>query len=305
MNTQFARVALAAALACLAIGCSKEKPAPPAAVTAAAVATPDGATTAVIKNLRDNNVGGVLAAALPPAKLDKIKSDWSKEVNKEPLTEEDKAKFVENMSKLTAPGAEDKLFAELEPQLKQMETQMAQQMPMMIAMGQGFVQSSVQQSKDLDEAQKKQALEVVDAVAKWAGTAKFTDANLAKQGIAIVTKTARDLNLKTLDEARALSFDQAMQKAGIVFGGVKKVLDVYGFSIDKSLDSAKVDLLASQGDTAKVKVTYTLLGTPLTSETEMVKVDGRWYGKQMKEQLEKMDKESASTADPASKDSAK
>ncbi|MEI4908346.1 hypothetical protein Q8G40_30140, partial [Klebsiella pneumoniae] len=81
-------------------------------------------------------------------------------------------------SKLTAPGAEDKLYAELEPQLKQFEQQSAQQMPMMIAMGQGFIQSAIQQSKDLNDQQKQQTMALTDATAKWAQTAKFTDGAL-------------------------------------------------------------------------------------------------------------------------------
>ena len=93
---------------------------------------------------------------------------------------------------------------------------------MMIAMGQGFVQSAIQQNKELDEQQKKQAVDALDAVAKWASTIKFTDPSLVKQVIAVTCKTARELNLKTLDEARALSYDQAMQKAAIVVSGLKE-----------------------------------------------------------------------------------
>jgi hypothetical protein len=77
-------------------------------------------------------------------------------------------------------------------------------MPMMIAMGQGFVQSSIQQNKDMSEEQKKQAGALVDAAGKWAQSVKFTDPTLVKGAIAVICKTARDLNLKSLDEARAL-----------------------------------------------------------------------------------------------------
>jgi hypothetical protein len=90
-------------------------------------------------------------------------------------------------------------------------------MPMMIAMGQGFIQSAIQQSKDLTEPQKQQTVALIDASAKWAQSAKFTDPALAKQAIAVICKTARDLNLKTIDEVRALNYDQAMQRAGIAW----------------------------------------------------------------------------------------
>ena len=56
---------------------------------------------------------------------------------------------------------------------------------------------------------------------------------------------------------------------------LKQALNVYGFSIDETLDSIKPEVVSNDGKTAKLKVGYTLLGTPLTGETDMVSVDGR------------------------------
>ena len=87
--------------------------------------------------------------------------------------------------------------AEIEPQLKDFDAKTAQQMPMMIAMGQGFAQSAIQQSKDLNDLQRfQQAQAMRDAIAGRAQTVKFTDPALVKSAIAI-SKTARDLNLKS------------------------------------------------------------------------------------------------------------
>ena len=303
MSSSLVRLALVAALAAAAVGCNQQAaptatataPAP-APVAAPVAASPDAAIQASVRALRANNVAALLENALPAAEVAKMKADWSKEMNKEPVTDEDRRKFSEEMAKLTAPGAEDKLYAELEPQLKQFEQQSAQQMPMMIAMGQGFVQSTVQQSKDLTEQQKQQTLALIDATAKWAQTAKFTDAGLAKQAIGIVCKSARDLNLKSVDEARALTYDQAMQKAGIVLAGIKQVLALYGLSMDKALDSIKTEVVSTTGDAAKVKVSYTAFDQPFSTESDLVKVDGKWYSKQAIEQWAKAkEKEVASS----------
>ena len=305
MNTKLARYAFAAALAAIAVGCSQSETAAPAAGTAAAPAavatTPDGALTASIKALRNNNVSAFLDNALPAGEVAKMKAEWSKDVNKEPVTDDDRKQFAETMTKLTAPDAEAKMYAEIEPKLKEFDAQSAQQMPMMIAMGQGFVQSSIQQSKELNDSQKQQASAMIDATAKWAQGTKFTDPTLVKSAIAAICKTARDLNLKTIDEARALSYDQAMQKAGIVLGGVKQVLAVYGLNMDKALDSVKVETLSSAGDAAKVKVTYTAFEQPFATESDLVKVDGRWYGKQAIEQWKKHQAEMAAPAMAAEK----
>jgi hypothetical protein len=292
MHITTVRFALVALLAAFAVGCGEKQPAQTAAPTAVApapapAAGPDGTIMASVRALRANNIGALLENTLPPAELAKIKADWHKEINKDPVTDEDRRKFTEQMTKLTAPGAEEKLFAEVEPSLKQFEAQSAQQMPMMIAMGQGFIQSAIQQNKDLTEPQKQQTVALIDATAKWAQTAKFTDPALAKQAIGVVCKTARDLNLKTIDEMRALNYDQSMQKASLAVAGFKQLLAVYGLSLDKALDSVKVETLSSGADAAKVKVTYTAFDQPFSTESDLVKVDGKWYSKQAVEQWNK------------------
>ena len=305
MNTKLARIALAAAIAALAAGCGPSETAAPGTSSAplaaiAATNTPDGAINASVASLRANNVAAFLQNALPAGELAKLKTDWTKDVNKDPVTEDERKQFTDTMAKLTAPGAEDKMYAEIEPQLKEFDAKTAQQMPMMIAMGQGFAQSAIQQSKDLNDQQKQQTQALVDSTAKWAQTVKFTDPALVKSAIAAICKTARDLNLKSIDEARALNYDQAMVKAGVVLGGVKQVFAVYGLNMDKALDSIKVETASTTGDTAKVKVSYTAFDTPFSTESDLVKVDGKWYGKQAIEQWNKhQQEEAAKAANPA------
>lgn len=296
--SKFARIALVAALAAAGFGCSQQQnataPSAPAAV--AAPATPDAAIAVSIKALRDNNIAALIGNALPAAEAVKLKADWNKDMNSEPITDEDRKQFAEQMATLTAPDAEAKMYAQIQPKLAEFDKQSAQQMPMMIAMGQGFAKSAIAQNKDLSDAQKKQAEDLLDATAQWAQTTKFTDPTLVKAAIAEICKTARALNLKTADEARALSYEQAMQKAGIVLGGVKAVLAVYGLNVDKALDSVKLESAAANGDAATVKVTYTAFDKPFTTEAQMVKVDGRWYGKHAIEQWHKHQAEIAAAA---------
>jgi hypothetical protein len=302
MHAQSARFALIFVLAAFAAGCNDKPPAatsaaaPAAAPAAPAATSPDATVLASVRALRNNNVAGLLENALPPDELKKMKADWSKEMNEEPVTEEQRKHFAETMQNLTAPGAEDKLYAEAEPQIKQFEKEGAAQMPMMIAMGQGFIQSAIQQNKDLTEAQKAETVSLVDAMAKWAQSAKFTDPAMAKQAIAAVCKTARDLNLQTIDQARALTYEQAMQKAGIVVAGFKRVLEVYGLSMDKALDSVKAETVSTAADTAKVKVSYVAFDKPFTTESDLVRLDGKWYSKQAVDQWKKLQAREAQIA---------
>ena len=301
MYLNFSRIALLAALAAAAAGCNQQAPSGTASAPVAAPvapSTPDATIAYSVKALRNNNLAALLENTLPPGELAKVKAEWGKGTQ-EPITDDDRKQFNETMVKLTAPDAEAKLYTQIEPQLKDFDQKAAQQMPMMIAMGQGFAQSAIQQSKELDDQQKQQAQALLDSVAKWAQSTRFTDPALVKGAIAIVCKAARDLNLKSIDEARALTYDQAMQKVGIVLGATKQVLAVYGLNVDKALDSIKVEPVSTAGDTAKVKVTYTAFEQTFTTDNDLVRVSGKWYSKQAIDQWNKHQQEIAGTAAPA------
>ena len=292
MNKPMLRVALLSALALVAVGCQKapESTTTPAAQSAAAT-SPDGALMASIAALKAGDFDSLMKNSLPPAEFAKIKADWNKD--QDPITDEERQKFADTIGKLTAPDAEQKIFAEIEPQLTAFDAQYQQQIPMYVAMGSGWLQGMVQQNKDMSEESKQQALAAINALGAWVTKTRFTDPAKVKQVIAIVVKAARDLNLKSLDEARALSYEQGMQKGKAAFAAFKDALNVYGFSFDQTLDSIKPEVVSNDGKTAKIKMSYTLLGTPLTGEADMVNVDGRWYGK---DTIEKIQEKAAAQA---------
>jgi len=295
MSTRLARAALAVLLVAFASGCGKqESNAPVASVSAN---TPDATIRKSADLMKQGDIAGLLQNALPPADFDKLKADWGKAANEKPITDEDRQKFQETMARLTAPDADTAIYADIEPQLKDFDAKYQQQLPMYVAMGTCWLNGMVQQSKDLSEADKQQAVAAINALAAWVQKTRFTDPESVKKVLAIATRTARDLNLKTLDEARALNFDQSMQKARVAMLGFKDALTVYGFSIDQTLDSVKPEVVANDGKTATVKVNYTLLGTPLTATSQMVNVDGRWYGKDTIEKMKEQQQEANAKTD--------
>lgn len=269
--------------------CGEKEASQPASQAAVARQTSDPAKAveAMAAKLRENNVLEAIQLAVPPAQLDEVRAKFKEAMSKEAPSEEDRKAYAEQMTQLTGPDAETALYALLEPQLVKFETEMAAQMPMMVGMGQGFVIQSIQASTELNEVQKKEATEAIGAIAGWLQSAKLTDRELAKKGIAIVVKTARSLDLATLDQVRALDFDHAMGKAGIAFGGLKDILALYGLDLNQSLASTKASVTTKGEGTATVSVAYSLLGKPMTSQSDMVEVDGRWYGKDTAEQITK------------------
>jgi len=291
------RIAPLALFVVLAAACNKEPTAGQAVAPAAkSGSSPEAAVQTSIALLKSGDVGGLIAHSLPPEDYARVKADWGKD--QEAPTDEERAHFSEMMAKLTAADAEQALYAEIEPQLAAFDAQYQQQIPMYVNMGRGFLRSTVQQSKDLADAEKEQALAAIDALADWMQGTRFTDPDKVKQVLAIASATAREMKLSTLDEARALGYDEAMQKGQLVFQAVKQAFAVYGFSIDQTLDSAKTTVVSSDGTTAKVKIDYTLLGKPLSADAEMVRRGDNWYGKNALEKLEQHAAEAA--AAPAS-----
>ena len=237
--------------------------------------------------LREGDIVSLIKLAVPPEQYEKMKTEWSQRIKDEPASEEDRREFAEAMAKMTGDDAEGALYAELEPALAKAEAEMGAQLPLMVGMGRGFAVQAINESTKLSAAQKQQATEFVDAFAKWLEGAQFFDREKARQALSSMVSTARKLGVKTLDEVEKLEFEAAMEKAGVVFLGVKDVLKVYGLDLDQSLASVKSEVKSQQGDEAVVEVSYQLFGQPLSFETTMTQRDGRWYGSEALQEIEK------------------
>ena len=93
--------------------------------------------------------------------------------------------------------------------------------------------------------------------------------------------TVRKLDLKSPDQLHAMDFDTAMAKYAIGLGGAKQLLATYGLSLDDTLNSVKLVPVSNSNGRAVVKIDYTLLGKPLSTESTLVQQDGRWYSEDM------------------------
>lgn len=286
------RIALAACTGLLFLGltgCGEKdadtsRPAPAAAIERQS-SDPGKVIEAIAGKLREDRLLEAVQLLVPPASLDELRAQWLARMKDEPLGDLQPAEYAEQMARFTAADAETALYAELEPWLVKYETEMAAQMPMMVGMGQGFLIQSINADPELDEARKKQNVEVVGAIGSWLQGLDLADRELARKGIAVAVKAARQLDLPTIDAVRALDFDQTVGKAGIALGAVKDILALYGLDLNQTLTSVKANVASRDAGRARVVVTAALLGKSLSGEADMVEVDGRWYGKDTIEQL--------------------
>lgn len=251
--------------------CSREEAAP----------KPDSPVAAIeglAQSLRENDLVAFSKLSVPPSLYAQMQARWeARQASQPEPSAEERAEVERMLTKLTAPGAEQALYSELEPTLVKFESEMAAQMPLMVAMGSGFVSASIQNNETLSEQQKKHAGEVVGALTGWATTLPVADREKARQATTIVVETARALDIEDAEQLRNLGFEQTLEKGGIVMGGGKRIAALYGLDADSILDSVQATPVSEQGDQAVVKVEYTLLGKPVSFHLDMVRQEGGWY----------------------------
>lgn len=273
-------IALLVLATAAALFMTTHKPTPPPVVVGGD--TPEQSVQQSLALIKVGDFAGFWKHALPPADYQTLRTDWTRpRPDDHPLSPEERADFVKNMQQLTEPDAEAKLFALAKPKLAQLKAQYQDQVPVMIGIFQAIAATGVAQSKDLTNAQKQQATAVINVLAPWAQNVPWFDPNRAKQAIGVAVATARKLDLKTPEQLKAMDFDTAMQKYSTGFLGIKQALAIYGLSVDDIFDSVKVTTLESRNGHAQVRIDYTLLGKPLSTESELIQQDGRWYSADM------------------------
>jgi hypothetical protein len=253
----------------------------------ASVATPGGATPEAaveqsVTLIKNGDFDGFWKHALPPADYANMRADWARaNPNQRPITDDDRARFTQAVQQLTAPDAETKLYDQLKPKLAQMDAQYHDQLPVMIGIGQAIISTGIAQNKTMTEPQKQQARDVLNVLLPWAQQTPWFDQDKAKQAVGVAVVTTRQLDLKSADQLQNMDFDTAMKKYSVAYGGIKQLLTIYGLSVDDTLNSVKVTTVSQDNNQAHVKIDYTLLGKPLSSDSQLVQVDGRWYSQDL------------------------
>jgi hypothetical protein len=275
MTVRHALLPLLAALALTACH-GKDDPTQPGG------STPTSAVQSSVELIKSGDFNGLWKHTLPPADYATLRADWASQQQRQPpVTDQDRARFNDTLQQLTGPDAQDKLYAELQPKLAAMESKYKDQIPVLISVGEAMMKNAVAQNKSVSAEQKTQVNAALDVLAPWAQQAPWFDAGKAKQTVDIAVTTARKLDLKSADQLRAMDFDTTMTKYSIGYAGIKQLLANYGLSVDDTLDSVKVTELDNSNGHARVKIDYTLLGKPLSSESKLVQVDQRWYSQDM------------------------
>lgn len=241
-------------------------------------ATPEAAVKSTARLLEAGDFDGLMHNLLPAAEYRELRQGWKDgDPGDANINLVNRARFAVMMQTLTAAGAEKRLMTDVKPLLTKYQSTYKAQLPTMIGIASTVIDTQLDHARDLSVAQRGQARDIVAAVGQWAQRAPWGDADKAQQAIDILVGTARKLDLKSLEQAYALDYGAAMKRYGVAWNGLKAMLAVYGFSLDKVFDSVTTRLIDSDGNTARVAVHYQVLGKPMDTTVMLIKQDGHWY----------------------------
>ncbi|MEO8159893.1 MAG: hypothetical protein ABI588_00635 [Arenimonas sp.] len=270
MATPFPRALLLLLVLLLALpGCRREVVAP---------GDPVAAVQGLAKALHDDDLVRYSKLSMPPALHKRVEQRWHERLGAAaPATATQAQDYARWMQRFTAADAEEKLYARFDKRMRKIEGELGAQWPLMQATGGIFLNGLIKANDKLSPGEKQHAKAVGTALLAWLSPQLVADRARAKQAIAVLVVTARELDLPTLADTRKLELNESLEKGGVVLKAFKQVARIYGLDANAALAGVQARALAASGDTATMEVSYPLMGKPVRFEMQLLRRDGRWY----------------------------
>lgn len=248
---------------------------PAAAVQSAFAAAPDPARQIdeVVRLLRANDVATLVQALTPPEQYRLMREAYELQ-RAEPIPEHAREEFAEAVDKWIGPDAVERLMAEIEPKLEKG----AAQSEGMILMGLGALNIAASSpDSDLTDEQRAMIKAALPGLERWIISTDFFSVDSARQALTLLSDGARRTGILSLDQLKNLPLEDALARAGTLLGAAKQALLIYGIDVDAIISTTRVEVLAMEGDRARVRTTVTVFDAPISGEQELVLLEGRWY----------------------------
>ena len=248
----------------------------PSTNSSVALSDPASDFRAIVRAVRNNDIAALVRAAIPASKYQEMETAYELHRAKA-HTDEERARFTEKWSKFIAADAVDQWMAHIEPKLVEARPKAAGA----LLMGFGGLQIALaSDDTGLTETQREQLEALIPGLQKWAGATDFLSSVSMRQAASFITDAARNTGIRSIDDFRNLSLQEAFAKAKPFLLAGKQSLSLYGLNVNQILDTLQVEVLSVQGSSARIKTTITVFDAPISAEHEMQLVEGHWYGKE-------------------------
>lgn len=235
---------------------------------------PAEAVQQLVRDLRRNDLAGYARHAVPPALHDRLETAWREGRTLWPLTElplEDRLPGF--LQALAAPGAEKKLQAVYQRQFAGAHAELRSAAATLGLFATQYVRSE----GDYSAEERDHYAQLIGAISAWGQRAPLGDPKRARIAIPQLAAAARQTGLTGPDALSITGMDRSLERLGPFFGRFKQVLVGYGLDIDASLDRVEATLAEQTGDSARVRIRYTMAGQPIDAYVRVERHDGRWY----------------------------
>lgn len=238
---------------------------------------PDGPAATVrhfAGQLRQYDLAGFARDAVPPQDYQTFVDGWAAGLSRWPLTELPlPERIVPMLAALSANDAERQLGLDYDRQLAGQAADLrnaAQTLGL-------FIGQYVRTQGDFTPAQRAHFGQVVPAVAAWAQEAPLADAPRAHTALRTLVPAARATGIDSDADLTQAGLAGSLGKLDPFFTALGGVLADYGLSLDDSLAKLETGAVTTEGDVAKVAVTYPLAGKPIQLTVTLRQQDGHWY----------------------------
>jgi len=260
---------LLAALAALA-GCGRG---PDTAVaTQAEPPTPGETVRLLTAHLADADLGAFARDAVTPELHAQLRQAWAEGRTRWPLDQLPFAPHLPRaMAALSAPDAERRLQQAFDRQLA--NTSLAAAAEFLTV----FTVQYIAQQGEFSVSEREHYPQLVQALGTWAAQAPLGDRAHAQATIAAMAAAAREAGLDSEAAFADAGMVEGLRRMSKVAAALREALAGYGLDLAADLRAMDVQLQSQTGDLARVRMQYSLAGSPVDTIVNLERRDGRWY----------------------------
>lgn len=241
-------------------------------------AKPVDAVNVLAARLLARDGAGFARLAVPPALHARLVDGWRAGTTRWPLDELPlDARLPGMLAALQAKGAEKALQATFHRQFKGADRDIDAAVRTLALFGGEYVQKEA----DYTAEERDHVLQAIAALSRWAVAAPLSDPTRAERLFNALAAAARrgGIDGKAGNKAYAsLGMDASLARLSPFLSSLLAQLRKdYGFDLDASLRELDVRLLEQKGDQARLRMRYTLAGSPIDAIVPAVRIEGHWY----------------------------
>ncbi len=251
----------------------------PAVAAELAPADPTETPLKVLRALRNNDFAGLLEATGGEAELRSFLTDDAGEtpqtiaekITNSPVSD-DEARFLGLWTALAGPDGVARASAEWYPRWQA-------ELPQMLAgaqMGLAAMGASIAESTSISELDRAQLMELQWALSGWLSRTDFHDRKRFEQLLSLGREWILASGKAHPMELVLASPEQRLALANRAMHATKRALILYGIDADRVLASVKIELLARDGASARLRTSLTFLDVPLALEQDLGWYQGTW-----------------------------